>query len=40
MADVGKQPWYDMTTILSLGLVVSTRISGLALGENARRCHH
>ena len=31
MADVGKQPWYGVAAILSLGLVVSALIGGRAL---------
>ena len=31
MADVGKQPWYGVAAILSLGLVVSAFIGGRAL---------
>ena len=31
MADVGKQPWYGVGAILSLGLIVSALIGGRAL---------
>ena len=31
MADVGKQTWYGVAAILSLGLVVSALIGGRAL---------
>ena len=31
MADVGKQPWYGVAAILSLGLIVSALIGGRAL---------
>ncbi len=31
MADVGRQPWYGVATILSLGIVVSALIGGRAL---------